>query len=319
MTVTEIVEKINEKPYLMRMGALKVATYLKSLPEDVREAKRILHNKGFLFKETIKTNPHIVPKILLLDIETSPLLVFVYQKQVWKANIQHDKVVSDWFILTFSCKWLGDDTIISDKLTSTEAINEDDSRLIRKLWYILSDADIVIAHNGDNFDIPNINSRFVLNGLGPTTYYKQIDTLKIAQRNFGFTHNNLDALAGVFGIPAKIETTFELWKRCISGDSKALGEMEFYNRHDVEILEQVYLRLRPWIKSHANLSLYTNSMEKECPHCGSKKLELIPDKYYYTHTGRYPLSRCLNCGATPRDRKSTLPKEKSILVSIPGR
>ncbi len=287
MSVNEIIEKITAKPYVIDMGAKKIAKWFKADLNDVREAKRILREKGFLYKETTKTNPHSVPKILILDIETSPLLVFVYQKQVWRANIQHDKVVSDWFILTFSCKWLGDDTVISDKLTSTEAINEDDSRLVRKLWYILSDADIVIAHNGDNFDIPNINSRFVLNGLGPTTYYKQIDTLKVAQKQFGFTHSNLDALAKVFDIPAKIETTFELWKRCISGDSSALEEMELYNRHDVEILEQVYLRLRPWIKSHANLSLYTNSMEIECPHCGGKKLELIPDKYYYTHTGKW--------------------------------
>lgn len=313
-SVEDIVTLMRIKGYMCDMGAGKIAKWLNVSEEEVREAKKIIHKERH---KNIFIKPS--PKILFLDIETAPLLAYVYQKQVWKANISHDKIVSDWFILTFSCKWLGEDDIISDRLTPIEAINEDDNRLVRKLWYILSDADIVVAHNGDHFDIPNINSRFVLNGLGPTNYYKQIDTLKIAQKQFGFTHNSLSALADIFGLPSKIGTDFDLWKRCMKGDNNALLEMEIYNQRDVEVLEKVYLKLRPWIKSHANLSLYTESLEQVCPHCESKNLMIIPNKYYYTQTGKYQLSRCLDCGATPRDRKSVLPKEKQFLVSIPGR
>lgn len=311
MTIEEVVVKMQNRPYLLDMGKNKLASWLKCSTDDIKEAKRL--TKKIIIKEKeIKS-----PKILILDIETSPLLCMVYQKQIWKARIGHDKVLSDWFILTFSCKWLGEEDVISDRLTPSEAVNEDDNRLVRKLWYILSDADIVIAHNGDSFDIPNINSRFVLNGLGPTTYYKQIDTLKVAQRQFGFTHNSLDALAGIFGIPGKTETSFQLWKDCIFGNNDALIKMELYNRHDVEILEKIYLKLRPWIKSHANLSVYNNNEKEQCPHCLSTNLS--EEGHYYTHTGKYITHRCLDCGAISRERKSILPKEKSILVSIPGR
>lgn len=314
-SVEDIVILMKLKPYMTEMGAKKLASWLNTSEDVIREAKKIVKNK-------IPTNifTKSSPKILLLDIETAPLLAYVFQKQVWKAHIGHDKILSDWFMLTFSCKWLGDDEIISDKLSSKEALNEDDSRLVKKLWYILNDADIVIAHNGSEFDIPNINSRFVLNGLGPTASYSQIDTLKIARKQFGFTHNSLSALADVFGLEhGKIETNFDLWKRCLKGDSDALLEMEIYNQRDVIVLEGVYLQLRPWIKSHANLSLYTEDLEKVCPHCQSKNIVPIPDKFYYTQSGKYQLSRCLDCGATPRDRKSVLPKGKQSLISIPGR
>lgn len=280
------------------------------------------YSGGFLWKrhkvETNNAEPtYAGPRILILDIETSPLLAMVYQTQVWKARIGHDKVVSDWFILTYSYKWLGEETIYSDRLSGEQALHEDDSILAIGLWNALNEADIVIAHNGDSFDLPNIRTRFIMNGLPPTSSYRQIDTLKIVQKEFGFTHNGLDALAKKFGIPGKIETGFNLWKRCIWGEDAALEEMETYNRHDVEMLELVYLKLRPWIKSHANVSLYNDNTEAQCANCGGN--ELKPNGFFYTNTGKYLTYQCQSCGAIVRERKTVLSKDKKILVSIPGR
>lgn len=257
------------------------------------------------------------PKILILDIETSVCIAMVYQKQVWKANIGPDKILSDWYILSWSAKWLGSKDIISERLTGKEALNENDKRIMRSLWDLLQEADVVIAHNGKKFDIPNINTRFIINGLMPTHEYKQIDTLEVVRKQFGFTHNSLNALAKVFGIEGKIETGFDLWKRCVFGDDEALAEMEVYNRHDVEMLEELYMKLRPYIKSHPNYSLYMDTDKFVCTHCGSE--HIVPDGEYFTFTGKYNTYRCSDCGAISRERKSTLPKGKEILTSIPGR
>jgi hypothetical protein len=146
-----------------------------------------------------------------------------------------------------------------------------------------------------------------VNGFPPPSPYQSIDTLKIAQRQFGFTHNGLDALARVFGLKAKLHTTFQLWKDAKSGDDKALKFMEEYNRGDVELLEEVYLKIRPWIKSHPNLALYVESEDTRCPHCGSSEVEWT-GKFYYTQTGKYETFRC-GCGAYGRSRKSSLSKE----------
>lgn len=296
------------KRYMLDMGAGNLARRFKCNREDIYKAKEIIRGS----KVPIKA-----PKILILDIETAPLLAYVYASQVWKAVIRPEALESDWYILTWSAKWLGGE-IMSERCTPGEVWDEDDSRIIRKLWKVLDEADVVIAHNGDFFDIPNINTRFLMNGLGPTSNYKQIDTLKIARKQFGFTHNGLDALAKKFGIDGKIHTGMELWKRCMRGSEEALKEMELYNQHDVEILEEVYLKLRPWIRNHPNFAMYNETMELQCPNCGSTNVE--PDgNFYYTHTGKYPTHRCKDCGNTPRERKSVAIKGRPLLVSIPGR
>lgn len=307
MNIDFIVEKMRNHPVYMNMGAGKLSRRWKCNREDVYKAKEIVRG------DRVK---HTLPKILILDIETAPLLAYVYQTQVWNATIRDEAVISNWFCLTWSAKFLGEDIVYSDRCTPEEVMEENDGRIMKELWRYLNEADIVIAHNGNRFDIPNINTRFLLNNIGPTTPYKQIDTLKVARKQFGFTHNNLDALAHYFGIEGKLKTGFELWKRCMRGDESALIEMEEYNRHDVEILEEVYLHLRPWMKSHINVSLYNDSEELQCPHCGSTSM-IKTDSFWYTHTGKYPVYKCKECGAHSKERKSI--GKKIFLTSIPGR
>ena len=63
----------------------------------------------------------------------------------------------------------------------------------------------------------------------PPTPYRQIDTLQVARKEFGFSSNKLDALAGYLGIEHKSETNFLLWKRCLAGEQEALDYMQAYN------------------------------------------------------------------------------------------
>jgi uncharacterized Zn-finger protein len=257
-----------------------------------------------------------LPKVLCFDIETSPLKAFIFQKSVWKANVSSDQVISEWFMLSWSAKWLLDTEIMSERLTGKEALAEDDSRLVKSLWNLLNEADIVIAHNGDSFDIPNMNTRFIVHQLPPTSPYQTIDTMLVAKKQFGFTHNSLNALAKVLGLTPKMDTDFELWKNCVAGDDKALAYMQEYNKGDVETLEEVYMKLRPWIKAHPNLGLFVESTEPVCPNCGSSHITWT-DKFYYTSTGKYQTFQC-ECGAYGRSRTTDLDKEvrKSLATSI---
>jgi len=297
MTRENFVELLKQKPYMMEMGAGKLSKVYKISREDVYEAKVI-----------IKKNKIKLPRILLLDIETTPLEAYIWQMQVWKARVNDESVISRWFMLTWSAKWLFGSEVMSNRLTGEEVNEENDSRIVANLWTVLDMADIVIAHNGDNFDIPNINTRFITNGLPPTKPYQTIDTLRIAQKQFGFTHNSLNALARVFGLPEKIDTNFDLWKRCKNGNEDALEEMELYNRHDVEVLEEVYLKIRPWIKGHPNLGLYMELDVPVCKNCGSTHIK-EDGNYYYTQTGKYATLKC-ECGAYGRRRTTSFPKDK---------
>jgi hypothetical protein len=280
--------------------------------------------KGFLWKTEVEDidspfTPKKLPKILIFDIETTPLEAYIFQKSVWKANVGPDKVISEWFCLTWSAKWLYSDKTMSSRLTSAEVLKEDDKRIITGLWGLFDEADIVVAHNGDGFDVPNMNTRFLVNDLTPPSAYQSIDTLKIARKQFGFTHNGLDALAKVFKIDGKIGTDFNLWRRCKNGETAALKEMEIYNIQDVDLLEKVYFKLRPWIKAHPNIGIYLESDSEKCSNCGGPVV-LIKDKFYYTSVGKFPTYRCTNkdCGAISRGRKSIYEKEKrnNLIVSV---
>jgi len=311
--IQKVIDKINKKPYVINMGANKIASWLKVTPESVREAKKILHREGLLGEVPAhKLDPHTLPKILILDIETAPLRAYVWR--TWRQNIYLDQMISDWFMITWAAKWLLEPETFSQRLNSKEILQEDDKRIVETLWHLLNQADIVIAHNGKSFDIPKIKSRFLLHGLPPTTYYQQIDTKEVAKREFGFSSNKLEGLARTFGIEGKDETDFTLWSACMDGNEDALKYMEIYNRKDVSVLEEVYLIMRPYIKAHPNYNLFIDSEEAVCPNCGGRSLEFV-GYYYFTQTGKYRNYRCKSCGALARERKSVYTNSKSILVS----
>ena len=249
---------------------------------------------------------------MILDIETTPMQAYVWKR--WKENISLDQTISEWFMICWSAKWLNDDKAFGDCCTTDEMLAEDDMRICYSLWKVLNEADIVIAHNGNKFDIPKINSRFVVHGFLPPSPYKQIDTLDVAKKNFNFSSNKLDALAGYFNIEHKNPTDFNLWKACMAGDKAALNYMFEYNIKDVEILEKVYLRLRPWIKNHPNLATITMADELVCPVCGKKDIIPIPGKYAGTAISQYQVYRCRDCYAVVRGRDKI--NEKVQLTTV---
>jgi hypothetical protein len=162
-----------------------------------------------------------------------------------------------------------------------------------------------------------MNSRFVVNGLNPPSPYKQIDTKIIAKNQFGFSSNKLEALARIFGFEGKYDTDFELWSKCMEGDTDAMDYMVKYNCQDVEVLEQVYLKLRPFTKNHPNLDLYVDEAEAVCPHGGSKHIKVIKGKYFYTQAVRYETYRCDDCGAISRSKVGTKYTNKKLISAIP--
>ena len=240
-------------------------------------------------------------KILLLDIETAPIRAFVWS--LWKQNVGINQIQNDWFILTWAAKWLFDDKVYSAKLTSSEAIRQDDKRIMKGIWEMVNEADIVITHNGEKFDNLKLNTRFIINGFEPPLPYISIDTLKCAKRQFAFSSNKQDFISHSLGTPRKLDTGgFELWEKCYAGDNVSLAKMEEYNIGDIYGLEGNYLKMRPWIKPHPNLSLYIlDTKQERCPTCGSEKLK-EEGKSYKTSVGAYRLFRCGNCGASGRHR-----------------
>lgn len=252
-------------------------------------------------------SPAAGAKVLLLDIETAPMVCFAWK--LFDTVLRPESVIHDWFILSWSAKWLFDSNIVADVLSSQETKNKDDSRVIIGIWKLIDEADIVITHNGNRFDLKKLNARFAFHKLSPPSNYSSIDTFQVAKNNFGFSSNSMDFINGYLGIHQKTETNFDLWKRCYDGEEKALKDLCEYNKNDVGILEELYVRLRPWIKGHPNLGLYVDSDNEVCPRCGNESLTKIG--YYYTTLNVYKSFRCDQCGGIGRSKKSELSSTKS--------
>jgi DNA polymerase III epsilon subunit-like protein len=307
--VQELLEYFTARPEALRRSAKETAIRRHCTAMEVCQAKELYRSGVTSMQEYRK------PRILLLDIETAPLKAYVWSR--WKQNIYLEQTISEWFMLSWSAKWLGEEEIMSDVLTGEEALNENDERIVYSIWKLLNECNIAIGHNAGHFDVPKMNARFVVHGFPPTTPYKIIDTKDVAKNQFAFSSNKLDALATYFGIENKISTDFYLWKSCLEGDESALNDMREYNKMDVVILEKVYLRLRPYIKNHPNTGLFIDKAGV-CPYCGSAHVNPIEGEYAFNNTTVNSLFRCNTCGAVSRSAINEYPKEfkKSLIRAI---
>ena len=169
---------------------------------------------------------------------------------------------------------------------------KDDSELLKDLWKDLDSADIIIAHNGDKFDIPQIRTRMATLGLRPTSPFQTVDTLRWARNRFNFKSNKLDDLCRDLGIGRKLpHTGFHLWQGCMDGDMKSWALMKRYNKHDVLLLEELYYRFLPWANVHPNVN---RGGAQRCLRCGSLNIKYEGERF--TNLRKKDQIHCLNCG-----------------------
>lgn len=243
-------------------------------------------------------------KILVFDVETSPEKSYHFGR--WKVNISEDKVIQRGHMLTWAAKWLDKDEIYSDKLTNYDMFDEDphnDLQIVHSLWRMIDEADIIVAHNGIGFDEPYFNARCLIHDLIPPSPYKQIDTLKEVRKAFRFPSNALKSLMNALDLTRKIENEgFYLWRKCDEGDKEAFNTMEEYNIGDIVSLQELYLKIRPWMKNHPNLGTFFDDTEKHCVACGSTNLSLMEGKFSRTNVSVFAVHRCNDCGKVSRDK-----------------
>ena len=239
-------------------------------------------------------------KVLFYDIETAPNLAYVWGH--YDQNVVSQ--LREWYVLCFSYKWEGQKTTkvvsLPDFPEIYKADSENDTAVVGALWKLFDEADIVVAHNGDRFDMRKANARFVYHNLKPPAMPQQIDTLKIARKYFMFNSNKLGDLGEHLGLGNKEATGgFGLWAGCMRGDEKSWRIMKKYAKQDVDLLQDVYERLRPWMTNHPNRALIDNRPDA-CPTCGH--WELIKRGYRNNKTTQYARFQCKACNSYCRAR-----------------
>lgn len=235
-------------------------------------------------------------KILVFDIETSLIEVLVWNLR--QKYIAPDMILKDWEILSWAAKWLGDPP---SKMHYADQRRQTEKQILKRLYALISDADAVIAHNGDRFDFIKTNTKFKAMGFKPIAPYKRLDTCKMYQKTFGETSASLAYLSERYNKKYKKlkHSKYpgnDLWKEVRLGNADAWREMEKYNKHDVLALEELYLGVAPW----DDKPFFIHGDEVRCK-CGSDDFQKRGT--YSTNLRKYHRYQCNECGFWFRDTR----------------
>lgn len=220
-------------------------------------------------------------KRLFFDIETSYV-----KANLWRPGKQYvrpEQICSEKKIICISFKWQGEDKVHTLKWDS----KQNDKKLVRDFVKILGDADEIIAHNGDRFDMKELRTRAILNGVLMFPKYRTLDTLKKSRKYFNFTSNKLDLLGNYFNVGRKLDHEgFELWRKVCEGtkteQKKYLAKMVDYCEQDVILLEDVFSVMTPYIDHNTNFAVLKGGKKWQCPECSGKDVKL-------SHTDTTPM------------------------------
>ena len=248
------------------------------------------------------------PNVLLFDIETSKAVFRLYH--TGKQYVRFDQLEKDNYMIGWAAKWLFDDKVISCFVKPNEARERDEARVVASLHKVMDKADVVIAHNGDEFDIKEVTTRFTKYGLQPVNRFTTVDTYKKAKQIYRLQSYSLRYLLEYFSLIPKME-------RCDpdgaeDGNKEALLQEQEYCKRDVLGLEELYIKMRPYMKTHPRLSLWLDMYQPldngdiRCPRCLETISEYNWNKQYRTPNGMvYASTNCPTCGAVIRGERRT--------------
>lgn len=231
-------------------------------------------------------------KRLFFDIETSPNVVWSWNIG-YKLNIDYKSIIHERAIICICYKWEGE-----SKVHSLKWNNGDDKKMIHDFFKIITDADEVIGHNGDNFDIKWFKTRAIFHGIRKMPKFKSIDTLKISRKNFRFNSNKLDYIGQYLGLGKKVSTGgFDLWKAIINDNNRlAMAKMIKYCANDVVLLEKVYNKLEGYEDRKSHTGIFKGNSACSCPSCGSE--HTISNGHIISNSGfKKKKMQCMKCGS----------------------
>lgn len=244
-------------------------------------------------------------KVLVLDIETSPLVVYS-----WGIKDQHiglEQLVKDWHIMAWSAKWLDDPVTKVIYYDKRKYKYGNDKPILKPLWKLLNEADIVITQNGKAFDSRKINARFIFHKMSPPKPYKHLDTYLLIRSVAQFTSHKLSYLTEKLCKTHKKESHgkfagWRLWSECLKGNEAAWDELKRYNIKDILSTEELYTKIKAWAPEHFPKVF---PLTKKSTHCGTcaYKGKMIEGPPRHAQVYKYRQNRCPKCGAWQRGTK----------------
>ena len=230
-------------------------------------------------------------KRLYFDIETSPNIGFFWTAG-FKLNISTESIIKERAIICICYKWEEDKVTHSLNWDS----KQNDKKMLQEFIKVANEADELVGHNGDKFDLSWVRTRCLFHRLEMFPTYITIDTLKVARSKFKFNSNKLNYIAQYLGIGEKIHTEYNLWKDIVlNKDKVAMDKMIKYCKMDVILLEKVHKELSLHIPAKTHYGVIFGGDRGSCPECGSD--DIVRNNKRVTASGLVKVQmRCKTCG-----------------------
>lgn len=227
-----------------------------------------------------------MPKVLVWDIESTSL------------NATFGT------ILCIGYKWLDSPEVTVRTILEKKNKNFlDDGYLVAEFAKVFDEADYHITWYGDRFDLPMVRSKLIKYGQPPLSPKPSLDLWRPARKFFKFHSNRLAVWEQLLATPdSKTPIDFDSWLRAAHGDKEAIAEVVDHCEKDVLVLEEVYLKMRPWLDNEPVRALFTEDEGDACTTCGS--LNVVKRGFHTATTRVYQRYQCKACGHWFRGTKS---------------
>ena len=221
------------------------------------------------------------PKILYYDIETTPLLAYIWRcgKQVVRHN-QLAKSNKKYDIICITYCWNDGKPA---KSLDWGYLEQDSSKMIEKFDEIIREADITIGKNSDSFDVKHINTLRMLSGLpGMPEWSMYTDDLqKQMKKHFYLPSYSLDYFSELLGFGGKMKMEFSDWIHIVEqtrGEGrKRFAKMIEYGKKDVEDTRAIWEHCEKHFTPKFNANHLNKGMV--CSNCGSENIRKNGTRY----------------------------------------
>lgn len=242
-------------------------------------------------------------KRLFFDIETSPNIGFFWRPG-YKIRISHENIIKERAIICIAYKWAGQKSVHCLRWDA----KQNDKQMLKRFLVVFNQADEVVSHNGNRFDIKWVRTRCIKHGITMMPNPISIDTLQSARLGFNFNSNSLNYIAKFLGLGEKLHHEgFDMWKDIVlKKDNVALTSMVRYCKQDVVLLEQVWDKMNSYVRARSTVAGTT----RECPECSG---DMKVAKYRISAAGHKQVQlQCTECGKYHTMPRSRFENEKRI-------
>jgi DNA polymerase elongation subunit (family B) len=245
------------------------------------------------------------PKILVFDIECTGMILESYG--LYNQNHNHKDIIEDWSMLSYAAWFVNEDKIhYLDNRYSLDY--RDDRQIIEGLYHLISQADWIIGHNSDKFDIKKFNTKAEKYELPARHDAIQYDTIKMLKARYALPSFSLDYAAQYFELKERKSSHGKfpgksLFNECKNGNQDAWLELEQYNKQDVKVTWELFQRLAKHDK-RINLTAF---YQKQTCICGNQSF--FKNGLKYARNGVFQSWRCHQCSKTFVGKENLIDKD----------